>query len=96
MKTFLVPKLLDIKGETYKITPAPMMLHMGECCPITKTIRFDSSIKGDMLKSTILHEVGHALLFEISLGQAISIELHEIIVDNYANYLTKVLDFKFK
>lgn len=36
---------------------------------------------------TLLHEAGHAMFYRISINQAVSKEVHEFIVDNFATML---------
>jgi Zn-dependent peptidase ImmA (M78 family) len=50
----------------------------------------------DELLHSLLHEMGHALFYRVSINQAISFESHEFIVNNYATMLLENFDIKPK
>jgi len=94
-----VRKAINIKGEKYSfkyLTPQEMGHVYGRCDFANKIIYYDGTLKGDILIQTILHEIGHAILFEVGLLQAVNQDLHEIIVENYANELCKHFKINFK
>lgn len=41
---------------------------------------------------TLLHELGHAMFYRVSINQSISREVHEYIVNNYATMLLENFD----
>jgi hypothetical protein len=48
------------------------------------------------LLHTLLHECGHAMFYRVSINQAISYEVHEFIVNNYATMLLENFDIRPK
>ena len=57
----------------------------GAYCPQTKTIFIESTLKpGDFMTETLLHELFHAAFDRVSLGQSVTREIEEIIVDQMA------------
>jgi len=48
------------------------------------------------LLHSLLHECGHALFYRVSIQQAVSFEVHEFIVNNYATMLLENFDVKPK
>lgn len=85
-------KSIKIKGQRYKIKHVQLIENeglYGKCDFKNRFILIDENLKDDDFKSTFIHEIGHALLFEIGMCQAIHMDLHEIIVENYANELLK-------
>jgi Zn-dependent peptidase ImmA (M78 family) len=48
------------------------------------------------LLHSLLHEMGHALFYRVSINQAVSFETHEFIVNNYATMLLENFDIKPK
>ena len=48
------------------------------------------------LLHSLLHECGHALFYRVSIQQAVSYEVHEFIVNNYATMLLENFEVKPK
>lgn len=56
--------------------------------PQKNTILVDNSLPEDQLIKTIIHELGHALLFRLGLPQtSLPHDLHELIVEGYSNFI---------
>lgn len=69
----------------------------GLCCHENKVIVIDKSLKGDEYSATLLHELGHAMFYSISLHQtSISPDLEEIIVENFSKMITNHFEIKLK
>jgi Zn-dependent peptidase ImmA (M78 family) len=46
------------------------------------------------LLHTLLHECGHAMFYRVSIQQAVSWEVHEFIVNNFATMLLENFEIK--
>jgi len=80
-------KSITIKGQKYKIIFSDLPSGTaGECDKAKKVITIDKSMEGHRdVYSTLLHEMIHAVFNEVSLDQALSDEMEELIADNIAN-----------
>lgn len=93
------PTSVSVFGQKYKIKSVPGLDRqgfIGQCDPLKKLITIDSSLKGDSYWECLLHEMFHAVCRELSVHQAISLELEEIIVDNFAKALVRNLKIALK
>ena len=61
----------------------------GQYCAINKTIKIDESLEGLELDMTMIHELGHAIFDRIGLGQGVSKEFEETVVDSFATCLAE-------
>lgn len=100
-----LPEYVVIKGEVWaiKIIDMSNMLTyddkgcvtghaVGLCEAGTKTLYFHDKLSKELRKSTFLHELGHAIFTEMGMNQtSFSSDTEELIVENYANVLCKVL-----
>lgn len=95
-----IPKEILVKGKTYEIKLIKTLIKdeeaEGTCDEATRTIKIDSSLKGDSLKSCLLHEIGHAIQYETGMAQGFDEALQEIITDNFANVLTDLITWRFR
>ena len=95
-----IPKSIWVKGQEYTILSIKGLTEDehadGATDYINKTIKYDSKLKGDMLKRCLLHEIGHSIQFETGLRQALSDELLEIITENFSNVLIDTMHVRFK
>lgn len=65
--------------------------------PSKKKILLNSAHEDEFeLYHTLLHELGHAMFYRVSINQSISKEVHEYIVNNYATMLLENFDIKAK
>lgn len=81
------PSSLHVFGTKYRLERPKKLLKRGvygECDKESKTIAVDAALKGDEYWETLIHETLHAVFSEVSLDQAISAELEEVIVDTAA------------
>ena len=87
-------KSLDVFGVNYKVIEKYDLLNDdGECCSIAHEIRLKKTMRD---KETLIHELGHAILFEAGLYCAINEELREVIVQQFAQVITKNFKISFK
>ena len=87
-------KHVTVKGAKYKIkivkelydsvTGEPIM---GSCDPVKKVICLKEDMDENEFLKTFLHELLHAVVFEVSLYQVIDEKIVEIIVDNMGNVI---------
>lgn len=86
-----IPANLVINGYEWSVEFDDDILEkreiLGECDPDARTIKLSSTLKGNDLNSTFLHEVFHALVHEYSINQAIERSAEEIIVDVFSKFL---------
>ena len=86
---------ITIKGQRYKIKYVDTLqddygIYVGSCDKKRKVI---SILKGQTEKETalaILHEVGHAIIHETGIDQALPDHLEEIIVENFSTAYYKI------
>ena len=83
----ILPKRINIKGQVYSISRTVDLRDdvgdqlYGLCDRDAKSIQIDSTIKGKMLKLTLVHEIFHAALTESHVPGCIGHEIEELIVD---------------
>jgi Zn-dependent peptidase ImmA (M78 family) len=93
------PKFLKIFGLKVKLLISNKMpLNVaGQYEPDKCVITLNSMHETDKeLLHTLLHECGHAMFYRVSINQAISFEVHEFIVNNYATMLLENFDIRAK
>lgn len=87
------PDLLIVFGEVVPVEyPEGLMIEheaQGEYCSIRKKINIDPGLEGEDLDMCVVHELFHALADRISLNQAISKELEEILADTVAKVIVE-------
>ena len=94
-----IPKSIYVKGQEYFLIATAGLIddgHDGLTDYVNKTIKYDSKLKGDLLKRCILHECGHAIQYETGINQALSDEIQEIITENFANVFIDLFHVRFK
>lgn len=93
-----IPKEISIKGTKYKIKRNFISDdEYGRCDSFTKTINIHPSVTGELLKATFMHEVFHALVFELGLRQAsFSHDIEEVLVENLANFVCEKFKLQLK
>ena len=89
-----LPKSIKIKGEVWKIKLVDN-LHapdgdkvQGYCFTTGREIYIDKSLRGEQLSITYLHEINHAIMFELHL--TLNLEVEEIIADGFASVYEKL------
>lgn len=99
----MLPESICIFGTKYKIVYEDLSSKdaLGLCDTSKKTIFICSKSKchrrNKEVLHTLLHEIGHALIEETSLGQTgLTPEVEEIIVNSYATILTQLFNIKLK
>jgi len=80
---------LNIKGAKYKVIYKKLEGKHGECDLSKKIIYIDTSknTQGKMHRVTFWHELTHAYLNEMYIGDLIPIELEEILCETVANMI---------
>jgi hypothetical protein len=89
-------KKVEVLGAIYPVIEYSEVLpedEDGQCCPEDHEIRLKKSIRDS---ETLIHEVGHAILFEGGLFCALDEKLREVIVQQYAQVLSKNFYIRFK
>lgn len=86
-----LPKFLDIKGRRYRLKIAALPPNIaGYCYPDRKLIELNSSLDSAGLLETLLHEMGHAIMFELHIDQtSIHRDLLEIVVEGFAQEILR-------
>lgn len=82
-----------------EMTKGPKHDHQGNLMrgyydPEKHYIWIDSTLNLKERHLTLIHELGHVLLFRLGLEQAVSSEMHELIVEAYSKFIYE--NFKFK
>lgn len=83
-----VPSKVFIKGKLWKVRQANGLLApdgeavMGFCNPNDRTIYIEKSIKGNLKTQTFLHELNHAIIFELHL--LLDGHIEEVLVEGMA------------
>ena len=94
-----LPKSLNIFGIKVKLKideKLPFNI-AAQYEPGKETISLNALHETDKeLLHSLLHECGHALFYRVSIQQAVSFEVHEFIVNNYATMLLENFDVKPK
>tara|TARA_R110002051_G_scaffold160021_1_gene231481 strand:- start:2514 stop:2879 length:366 start_codon:yes stop_codon:yes gene_type:complete len=100
-------KKVEILGEIYKVTTkiptkyreeVDPSLYSGLCFREDKIIWISPTLSGQEFYKTLIHEMGHALLYTnaVFFTGAISPELEEIIVETNSNMVNKFIVSMFK
>ena len=86
---------VDIFGAIYEVVERhPEIVHEdGECDPIKHEIKLKNTIRDS---EALLHEVGHGILFEGGLYCALDEKLREVIVQQFAQVISKNFFIRFK
>lgn len=97
--SFKMPKFITVFGLKIKIK---INENIGQNAaglyePMKATIHIHPDHPNEVeLLHTMLHESGHAMFYRVSIHQAVSKEVHEFIVDNFATMLLENFDIKPK
>lgn len=94
-----LPKCFNVFGIKVKVKVSDRLPPniAGQFEPAKETITLNAVHESDKeLLHTILHEVGHAMFYRVSIQQAVSWEVHEFIVNNFATVLLENFDIKPK
>ena len=94
-----LPKFLNVFGQKVKLKiDDNLPLNIAAQYDINKVQISLNSIHetDDELLHSLLHECGHALFYRVSIQQAVSFEVHEFIVNNYATMLLEHFEIKQK
>lgn len=68
----------------------------GSCLPDKKLILINKNQPKEEYLHTFLHECFHALFHRVSINQALSYDLNEVISDCAATWVTETFDIKLK
>jgi Zn-dependent peptidase ImmA (M78 family) len=94
-----LPKILNIFGLKIKLVVSlkiPPNI-AGQYEHDKKMISLNHLHESDKeLLHTLLHECGHAMFYRVSIQQAVSWEVHEFIVNNFATMLLENFEIKPK
>jgi hypothetical protein len=90
-----MPKKLTIFGKTVKVKVVE--LPEDTCGDFEKNvIRIRKSLSHDEQMGTLIHEIFHAILYNINISQIMPHELEEIIIENFTETLTQLFELKLK
>jgi hypothetical protein len=94
-----LPKHINIFGQKVK-------LKIDDKLPINVAAQYDPSKfiislnpiheTDEELLHSLLHEAGHSLFYRVSIQQAVSFEVHEFIVNNFATMLLENFEIRPK
>jgi Zn-dependent peptidase ImmA (M78 family) len=93
-------KGIRVKGTYYKIffvdikEKFDVECVVGYCFSDKKEIYVEKNLNKENKIKTLLHELFHALMHEISLDQVISSDNEQLIVDNFANATYEIFNNK--
>lgn len=91
------PKFFDVFGQKTAVKFIEMPdKYAAQYDIVLKEIAVNKNHTEDDVMHSILHELGHALFFRVSINQSVSYEVHEFIVNNYATMLRENFDIKPK
>ena len=97
-----LPKTVNVFGAAVNVIESSN-LHYGDLKvdglfdSSSKSIFVEISLPKEEKLQTFIHELGHALLWRVGVGQSnISQELEEMIVENYATMITETFNIRFK
>ena len=86
----ILPTHVNIFGRTFKIQVTNLDgEEVGFCNRDTNTILIEASQSDEDKIHTLIHEICHAVFGRISLNQAVSQDVEEIIVDSIATALVE-------
>lgn len=91
-----IPKKIIVFGIEYKIRYRKNLRYNGDNInglhdPTKHEIFIESNLSEEERKDVFWHELGHAIFNVTSMTQGINDSLEEIIVDNYAKMLSKLM-----
>lgn len=82
------PKSFNVFGQEIKVRYVKNLIEddeiNGDYCQREKSIRIDSSLIGQALLSTMIHETIHAIFDRIGINQGVDSGVEEIIADSVA------------
>lgn len=96
-----LPESINIFGADFKVQVVKDLRDDdgnrvdGLFCAKTSTISIDKNDKDPM--HTLVHEMGHAMFYRVSVWQTgMEPQIEEIIVNNYASMMNEVFNLKFR
>lgn len=84
---------IEVLGKIYTIEERSQCEEDGECCPNNHHIQLKKTIRDS---ESLIHEIGHAILFEGGLFCALDEGIREVIVQQYAQVLSRNFFIRFK
>ena len=91
-----IPKSVDVYGSRWSVGYKWNLLsdkgeHVdGLCDKKNRTILIDRSLSKDERPGTFFHELFHAIIYELKLGQTdLSGEVEEVLVEGISDYMIK-------
>lgn len=93
-----LPKFFMVFGQKIKIRVGSLDPRVAaQFEPSSNLITLnDLNVSEAEVLHSLLHEIGHAMFYRVSINQAVSFEVHEFIVNNYATMLLENFDLKVK
>jgi hypothetical protein len=94
-----LPKKVNIKGAVYSLATKDLQKEacQGYCDNEKLEIAIDKSLKGESLKSSLIHEIFHGALYQVSMHQtSLTVDQEEIIVDVLSNVVVCLFDISWK
>lgn len=94
-----LPKRINISGHFYsikRVKPDAIPGAVGVCQWPERQILLSTEIDGQMLFTTLLHEIRHAWQFESGFTQILHPQSLEVDADSFASLITSIFTVKFK
>lgn len=101
MRKFKLPKSVNICGKTYKVKafkdstkldPESNRFLRGLCLPKNQEIRIHTEVEPEDMLDTFLHEIIHAIFFEmLGLSETIPENQKEVFTSDFATVLADTL-----
>jgi Zn-dependent peptidase ImmA (M78 family) len=98
-----IPTSFKIKGKKWRICHKWNLLdddgtHVdGLCCVKKRIVYLDRSLVKEDKQSTLLHELFHALIYEIGLHQtSLTLDVEELIVENLSLFMLETFNIRLK
>ena len=93
---FKLPKRFVIFGQLVKVEFADLDLHIGGLCHPNGLIQINKELDDSQVLQVLLHEFIHAVIGRVSLYQAITPEIEEIIAETISKSLCENFILKSK
>lgn len=89
---------IDIYGKSWTMIRTRVSKTIdGDCCESDRRIRISRDLRGSDLTHTVLHELVHAILYELGFrNTTLHPDTNEIISDGVAKALTEICEIKLK
>lgn len=97
-----IPKHIDVKGKRWKISYKWNLADDdgtkcdGLCEYKTRTIWLDRAIPKSERPQVFLHELVHALIYELHLTDGLPNELEEVLAEGFSQYFLETFNVRLK